>query len=261
MQERVSPFPSHLAGYRALRDDTSSFAHHFASVMRADPRLNGARLLDVGCGPEGPTHPDKLGRNIYRPILEQARQVDGVEPGFDISKHPYLTERYATTLEDAPLESSAYDLIVSFNVLEHVANPAQFMAKVFGALKPGGAFYATTPHGFHPFPYCVLLIERLGLKGKVADMEYEGKINRYATYYRLNTRSQIRRHAQAAGFARATYYPAPCVNWDSYFPRAIKFLPRAFDWLIATRVQAFAQQMMVVLEKAPLDTRTPGGHA
>ena len=41
---------------------------------------------------------------------------------------PHLTERYATTLEDAPLESSAYDLIVSFNVLEHVANPAPLMA-------------------------------------------------------------------------------------------------------------------------------------
>lgn len=260
MEELFSPYPSHLSTYRALREDTSNFAHHFAAVMRADPRFVGARLLDVGCGPEGPTHPDKQGRNIYRPVLEQARQVDGVEPGFDISKHPYLTERYATTLEDAPLEPAAYDVIVSFNVLEHVASPAPFMAKVFGALKPGGAFYATTPHGFHPFPLCVLLVERLGLKGKVADMEYEGKINRYATYYRLNRRGQIRRHAAAAGFARATYHLVPCVNWDSYFPGVTRVLPRAFDRLIGTRVRACAQQLMVVLEKGPLGG-VPGGQA
>lgn len=252
MEERFSPYPAHLSTYRALRADTSNFAHHFAAVMRSDPRFEGARLLDVGCGPEGPTHPDKDGKNIYRPVLERARQVDGVEPGFDISRHPYLTERYATTLEDAPLQDNAYDVIVSFNVLEHVADPARFMAKVFGALKPGGAFYATTPHGMHPFPYCVLAVERLGLKHKVADMEYEGKINRYATYYRLNRRGQIARHAKAAGFARATYHRVPCVNWDSYFPGVTKFVPRAFDWLIGTRVPAFAQQLMVVLEKSPL---------
>lgn len=248
-----------MKGYRAQRAETSGFALHFASVMREEGRFDGARVLDVGCGPEGPTHPDREGRNIYRPVLERARQVDGVEPGFDISKHPYLTERYATTLEDAPLEAGAYDVVVCFNVLEHVGDPARFMDKVFAALKPGGVFYGTTPHGCHPFPYCVLLVERLGLKGRVADMEYEGKINRYATYYRLNRRGQIARHARRAGFARATYHLVPCVNWDSYFPGVTKCVPRAFDWLIGSRVQAFAQQLMVVLEKAPV--REGGGAA
>lgn len=261
MHEATQPIPASMGGYREQRGETSGFALYFASIMRGDPRFDGARLLDVGCGSEGPTHADRSGQNIYRPILQRARQVDGVEPGFDISKHPYLTERYATTLEDAPLSDGVYDVVVSLNVLEHVADPARFMRKVYSALKPGGVFYGTTPHGAHPFPYCVLAVERLGLKNKIADMEYEGKINRYSTYYRLNTRGQIGRHARAAGFARATYYPAPCVNWDSYFPGVTKVLPRVFDRLIGSRSTRFAQQLMVVLEKSPAAARSDGAIA
>lgn len=252
MEQRVAPFPRHLANYQILRDDTSSFAAHFASVMREDRRFEGARLLDIGCGEHFTQIPDRNGNEIYAPILLRARQIDGVEPGGDISKHPNLTERWQSTLEGADLPVEAYDVMVSFNVLEHVEHPVKFLEAAYRALKPGGVFYATTPHGRHPFSMCVRLVQGLGLKSSVADREYEGKIQRIPTYYRLNTRAKAFRAAEAAGFARGTFYVAPAVNWESYFPSAVRFLPRAYDRLIGCRVEALAQQMMVVLEKAPL---------
>ncbi len=255
MDEFVAPFPKSLGGYREQRAETSGFAVYFSSIMAQDPRFNGARLLDVGCGAKGPKIQDRNGNELYEPLLKRARQVDGVEPGPDISQHPYLTKRFQTTLEGAELEPDAYDLLVSFNVLEHVEKPTEFLKAAYRALKPGGAFYAVTPHGFHPFVIGVWMVEKSGLKRGIAERAEEGRINKIPTYYRLNTRSAITPAAEKVGFARVSYYKAPCVNWDTYFVGPTKIVPRAFDRLIGSRSSTFAQQLLVVFEKGPLAER------
>ena len=40
-----------------------------------------------------------------------------------------------------------FDLIIACEVIEHVAHPDQFLAKLYSLLAPGGALYLTTPNG------------------------------------------------------------------------------------------------------------------
>lgn len=251
MKTQTFAFPRSMGGFREQTADRSAFAVYFASIMERDARFDQGLVLDVGCGASGPMIRDKSGNEIFRSILSRARQIDGLDPTKSLSGHTYLTRRWETTLEDAPLTENEYDVLVSFNVLEHVADPNAFLKAAYRTLKPGGVFYAMTPHGRHPFAMGVKIVETSRVKYLIAERAEEGRINKIPTYYRMNTDAAISPAAASAGFATASFYPAPCVQWDTYFPSVFKFLPHAFDRAVGCTSVRFAQQLLVQLEKAP----------
>jgi len=48
--------------------------------------------------------------------------------------------------EDFDLGKSTFDLVVSFQVIEHLYNPGAMLDNVYAHLKPGGLFLVTTPN-------------------------------------------------------------------------------------------------------------------
>ena len=50
-------------------------------------------------------------------------------------------------LEELGLEPATFDVVSAIEVLEHVPNPRGLVATIQSLLRPGGVFYATTPHG------------------------------------------------------------------------------------------------------------------
>lgn len=243
MEVVIAPRVGLAGNFAALDADRPSSSVYFASVINGDSRLTG-KVLDVGCGKSGPTVP------AYATTLRRAAQIDGIDPFPEVKDNPMLTRRWVGGLEDVPdVPSNEYDAVVSFFVAEHVANPAAFLAAVHRVLKPGGVFYACTPHSQHPFAWCVRLVETLNLKGKMEDLAQRGW-NRYPAYYRLNSRRAVLRAARGLDFARAEFHYHPCVQWDENFPRVLRWAPRLFDRLIGVHVTAMAQQMMFKLEKA-----------
>lgn len=216
------------------------YQHYFADVMLADPRIRG-RILDVGCGETGPA----VVRN--RDVLKAARQVDGIDPFPGVMTNPYLTEKWHGQFdESAPIPEAAYDAIVSFQVVEHVGDPVRFLKTAHRVLKPGGVFFATTPHARHPFCWAVKFLEATRLKGRLA--EHDSGINKIPSYYRLNSRKTVQRHAAAAGFSKATihYFPG---RWDDSFPRWLGWTADVYDWFFAFRFRPCAAQFMIALEK------------
>lgn len=72
-------------------------------------------------------------------------------------KEPSITVRRVSSLEETV--PSTYDLVIASSVMEHIPEPNPVFRSLFGALRPGGCFYARTP-----FIVPVLQIfERLGL--------------------------------------------------------------------------------------------------
>ena len=132
-------------------------------------------------------------------------------------------------------------------MLEHVGDTKAFMAAMHRALKPDGVAWAMTPHGNHPFAWCVHLVELLKVKEKVGG-DYQG-LNKIPTYYRLNSMSKITRAAEEAGFQAVTYYFYPALQWELYFPKLLRFVPRIYDWLLGARFRPFYQQMLVKFER------------
>ena len=64
---------------------------------------------------------------------------------------------------------------------------------------------------------------------------------------------QHRPRIASGRFRVAEFHYLPCVQWDTYFPRPLRFFPHAYDRLIGTRFRRAAQLLLFKLEKGPLD--------
>jgi len=105
----------------------------------ADPQLglSGARVLDFGCG--------------SRPYEPWFASAGAIYHGADIDGSPDIAVGSDGTLA-AP--DGAYDLVASFQVLEHVWDLATYLEEARRVLRPGGGLLLST-HGtwpYHPHP-------------------------------------------------------------------------------------------------------------
>ena len=132
------------AGLTEFYDGTRFFTHFCGHLMPHDFR--GLRVLDIGCGFGG--------RTIFYASRCGAREVVGVEP------FPAVIERCcelkqemsceAVTFvtgraEGLPFESEAFDVVVSFDVIEHVQDPEKAFREVRRVLHPGGRAWLVFP--------------------------------------------------------------------------------------------------------------------
>src|SRR5271170_6122207 len=99
----------------------------------------GGAILDIGCSSGGflSTMKSKnwqlFGIEMEESTAQRARANTGAEV-------------FVGDAVDAPFLPGSFDVITTFDVLEHVYNPAQFLTKVLEWLKPGGIYYAMMPN-------------------------------------------------------------------------------------------------------------------
>lgn len=242
MKVTIAPPVPQFGDYAAVVREPASWQRYFADVIAADPRVRG-RVLDVGC--KDRPHMEENLRLVTLPA-----QLDGVDPMPLVQENPYLTRRWQGFFESCPdIPAGAYDAIVSFQVVEHVEKAEAFIRAAYRALKPGGVFYATTPHAGHPFAWCVRGLDLLRIKHWFGDEDDSERINAIPTYYRLNRRGPLARMGGAAGFESLHIVYYPNIGWQYYFPKAVRFIPAAYDRLLATRIPRLAMLMLYRLEK------------
>lgn len=243
MRVILGPRPPLVGKFRELRRNEPESSHYFCRMMLRDPRFRG-RVLDVGCGEQ------PCGVPWFHPLYKLAAQLDGVDPFPGVLNHPWMTEKWCGEFDTAPISDNTYDALLSINVVEHVKNPAAFLRAACRVLKPGGVYYALTPHRLHPFSYSVLLVEALNLKNKAADMTVgQHNINRYPAYYRLNCRRDLLRAAEGLEFDSVELHYHPQTQWRLYFPRPMRFIPQAYDFFVGVRFLRASQQFLFKLEK------------
>lgn len=108
-----------------------------------------ARFLDIGCNGGFMTEaareagydawgiePDPVSISYARTHFTQCHFTEGTIEGFS-----------PTNPDGAPLQ---FDLAYCSEVIEHIPEPASFLAHVHRLLKPGAIFYLTTPDISHP---------------------------------------------------------------------------------------------------------------
>lgn len=61
---------------------------------------------------------------------------------------------YVGSVESIPVNDATFDVVITQEVLEHVASPDRAMLEIHRVLKPGGTAYVQLPFiiGFHPCP-------------------------------------------------------------------------------------------------------------
>ncbi len=236
--------PEAYGDFAALDADRSSWLRGFSDRILADERVRG-RMLDVGCA--------KVPHELLKRIFERATQVDGVDPQERMRLNPTLTEKWVGLIEEIDeIPEAAYDAVFAFFVAEHLDDPKPFLRAVHRAMKPGAVFYATTPNGKHPFPIAVRMVEALGLKDRLASQAEN--INDYPAYYRMNTPAQVTRIVQGLAdegtvFDEIEFMFYPCVQWDTFVPRRLRFIAHTYDRMWGIHRPERAQMMMFRLHK------------
>jgi ubiquinone/menaquinone biosynthesis C-methylase UbiE len=96
------------------------------AVVKALHEQRPAALLDTGCGRR-------------RPFGLLADAVVGIDSDLDaLQRNRSLTEAIHADFTQVELGNEAYDVVICWNVLEHVHEPATLLERLTRALKPGG---------------------------------------------------------------------------------------------------------------------------
>jgi len=134
-----------LGGCRVVCGESGDLPclQHLARYEFAAQHVRGKRVLDVACG------------TGYGSRLLAASGADSVV-GLDISSEAigYATEHYRAgnlsfRLGDAEhigLDHGAVDVVVSFETIEHLARPEQYLAEVSRVMTAKGLFLLSTPN-------------------------------------------------------------------------------------------------------------------
>lgn len=128
--------------------------HHISiqSVKKNAPQIKG-RLLDIGCG-------KKPYKRILEPYCLEYIGVDYAATPHGISEVDVVADAVKM-----PFPEDSFDSVVSFQVMEHINEPALFLAEAYRILKKEGVMLLTTPFlwGEHEQPHDYFRFTRHGL--------------------------------------------------------------------------------------------------
>jgi SAM-dependent methyltransferase len=108
-----------------------SFYTGYFGLSRDDYR--GKRVLDIGCGPRGSLEWCEVAAECVGldPLVDDYRAL-----GIDQHRMSYINARS----EKIPYPDGYFDIVTSFNSLDHVEDPEKSLAEIERVLKSGGRF-------------------------------------------------------------------------------------------------------------------------
>ena len=178
-------------------------------------------VLDFGAGRAGWVEEDDV------PVRASMRTIKGKVARFiaaDID--PVVLQNQTTDenllIEDGvvPLPTGSVDLIICDYVLEHVEDPARFVAEVDRLLRPGGYFCARTPHGLNYVSIAARAVrnsQHASILRKVQPTRKAEDV--FPTAYKLNSKRAVRRAFK--GFEDYSYLYVPEPSY--YFGKKLVF--------------------------------------
>jgi SAM-dependent methyltransferase len=186
-------------------------ARHEAAYKLAAARLPAGRVLDLGCGSGygaatlAAQHTPLIGLDRIRP--------DAANRG--------RTAFLRADLHGIPLRAESFELIVSFQVIEHLEDPTLYLEAIARLLAPGGSALLTTPNilmsdGVNPYHVHEYGADELGetLRRHFGEVAIQGIGASEAVHAYMAARSaRIRRIMRLDPLGLRNALPRSLVEW------------------------------------------------
>lgn len=130
--------------------DTARYDEFIVKLQQRVGSLQGKRILEVGSG---------YGMMVAHACLNHGLNLQGLEPskhGFEgryeiaqqlLQDNGLDADQIVCGLGEAiPFPDASFDIVCSFQVLEHVQNPYRVLSESWRVLKPGGILYCDAPN-------------------------------------------------------------------------------------------------------------------
>src|SRR5215467_4091579 len=126
--------------HRSITAAADSSKHRWSLQNETIARYQaGGRLLDLGCSAGA----------FLSTMRGDAWSLFGIEISPEEASHAREragAEVFVGDIFDAPFEPASFDVITSFDVLEHLYQPKRVIRQVYSWLKPGGIYYVAVPN-------------------------------------------------------------------------------------------------------------------
>lgn len=131
--ERVSAFRA---------EENPIFQRHRAAYLHALELVDGATVLEVGCG-------DGYGSHILSGKAKHLTAVDRSTEIIRIAPEEYGASNIEFKVMEVPpltFPAGSFEVAVAFQFIEHLAEPASFLHEIRNVLTDGGTLLLTTPN-------------------------------------------------------------------------------------------------------------------
>jgi SAM-dependent methyltransferase len=215
------------------------------NLIRRYVRLEGARVLDIGCGIG--TYVRKLGElaeRAYGIDIDRARVAQGNTGSLALA-----------VSEELPFATGAFDMVLLNEVIEHVRDDRRTLEEACRVVRPGGSVVIYAPNRLYPFETHGVYVGERYRFGNIPLVNYlpDALRNRLVPHARAYTSRGIRK--LIAGF------PATLVVHTQVYPgfdnvearrgRLGRTLKTVFHTLEGTPLRAFGLSHFVVLKRDP----------
>lgn len=131
-----------LEHYKSSPHDYVIYLMHIATYRFAEDFARGQRVLDYGCG-------SGYGAAHIAEVAEQVTAVDVAADAIDYARGQFSRENLGFEVIDPsrplPFTDASFDVVLSFQVFEHVPDAGRYLAEIRRVLAPGGTLVLATP--------------------------------------------------------------------------------------------------------------------
>jgi len=122
--------------------DPRDFQSHIARYNFALSYCAKKIVLDAGCG-------TGYGTMMLSWVAESVLGVDYDGDAIEYARQKYSTPRTVFKVQDVvemDLPDDVFDVVVAFEIVEHIREPRDFLNEIVRVLKPGGLLVISAPH-------------------------------------------------------------------------------------------------------------------
>ena len=170
------------SGLKAGKEEYGNLQTNLEFIAHTDLLRSNYKILEVGCG---------IG-SIVSELTKQGYNITGS----DISHEAiaYGLKRYGDiqlevqAAEILQVENETFDIVLSFDLLEHIAQVDRHISEVFRVLRPGGYYLFQTPNKYSNIIFETLQTRTLQWRNYHPSLHSPGQLRRRLSKHGFETR-------------------------------------------------------------------------